>query len=56
MVAAIPGGGGTALAVAGDLSTAEAGPEVVRAAVRGWAGSTLINNAGAILSRQPSAS
>ena len=54
VVAAIRGGGGTAVAVAGDLSTAEAGPEVVRAAVEGLGGlDLLINNAGAILSRQP---
>ena len=54
VVAAIRDGGGTAVAVAGDLSTAEAGPEVVRQAVEGLGGlDILINNAGAILSRQP---
>ena len=54
VVAAIRDGGGTAVAVAGDLATAEAGPEVVRAAAEGLGGlDVLVNNAGAILSRQP---
>lgn len=46
--------GGTAVLVHGDLATAEAGAEVVGRAVKGLGGlDVLVNNAGAILERQP---
>lgn len=54
LVARIRDAGGSAVAVAGDLAGAEAGAEVVRAAVEGLGRlDLLVNNAGAILGRQP---
>jgi 3-oxoacyl-[acyl-carrier protein] reductase len=54
VVAAIRTGGGTAVPVQGDLSEAETGAEVVHRAVAALGGlDILINNAGAILDRQP---
>ncbi len=54
VVAAIRDGGGTAVAVAGDSRRRRPGLRWSRAAVEGLGGlDLLINNAGAILSRQP---
>lgn len=53
VIARIRDAGGMAVAVRGDLATAEAGPEVVRAAAEGLGRlDILVNNAGSLIRRQ----